>query len=280
MALCPTVFTSVAFNALLFAAGSPGYVSDASSPLPNLPIADCGIAAAGTAPWHANRLLDEAARSWALGTELSDAVARSGYSATAVSGLRFYGLDAPDRPRLDAASCRVLRDRTLNDVGAFRRADQLWVVFGAQTDLPGPDDAGAILHRAASIVNGAREQGHRCGSNSLPRANPVRLSSTLSEIARQHALDMARHHYFDHQDLSGRSPADRVKAAGYRERRVAENIAYGALSIEDAIAGWLNSTGHCENIMDPRFREMGIAFAQGSAEHREVYWVQLFADPK
>ena len=280
MALPFAASNALVLNALLLVVGSPVSASDASSALHNLPIADCGVGAAQTASWHATRLLDEAARRWALGADLSDAVARSGYTATAVSGLRFYGLDAPDRPRLDAASCRVLRDRSLSDVGAFRRADELWVVFAARAALPNSEDAGAMVDRAVSLVNEAREQGHRCGNRSWPRANPVRLSATLSEVARQHALDMARHRYFDHQDLSGRSPADRVKAAGYHEQLVAENIAYGTLSIEDAIAGWLNSPGHCENLMDPRLKEMGIAFAPGSGEHRELYWVQLFADPK
>lgn len=280
MALLVAAFSSLVLTALLFAARSQVPVGDASSELPNIPIADCGIETAQTASWHATRLLDEAARRWALGADLSAAVARTGYTATAVSGLRFYGLDAPNRPRLDAASCRVLRDRSLHDVGAFRRADELWVVFAAQTVAPHPDDAGAMAHRAANLVNETREQGHRCGGRSWPRANRVQLSATLSEVARQHALDMARHHYFDHQDLSGRSPADRVRAAGYREQRVAENIAYGALSTEDAIAGWLNSPGHCENLMDPRFKEMGIAFAPAGGEHSDLYWVQLFADPK
>jgi uncharacterized protein YkwD len=280
MALPLTALASLVVAAFLFAAGAPVFASDAPSAVLNLPIADCGMETARAAAWHTSRLLDEAARRWALGADLSDAVARSGYTATAISGLRVYGLDAPDSPRLDAASCRVLRDRSLNDVGVFRRADELWVVFAAQAVLPNSADPGTMVQRAANLVNEAREQGHRCGNRSWPRANPVRLSATLSEIARQHALDMARHHYFDHQDLSGRSPADRVKAAGYRERRIAENIAYGTLSIEDVIAGWLNSPGHCENIMDRRFKEMGIAFAQGTEEHRELYWVQLFADPK
>jgi uncharacterized protein YkwD len=261
------------------AAGSAASASGVSPALPALPIADCGIET-GTAPWRAERLLDEAAQRWALGGNLSDAVAHSGYIATAVSGLRFYGLDVPDRPRLDASSCRVLRDRSLTDLGAFRRGDELWVVFAARAVLPNAEDAGAMARRAVSLVNQAREHGHRCGNRSWPGANPVRLSAMLSEVARQHALDMARHHYFDHQDLSGRSPAERVKAAGYREQRVAENIAYGTLSTEAAIAGWLNSPGHCENLMEPRFKEMGIAFAPASGTHRELYWVQLFADPK
>jgi uncharacterized protein YkwD len=279
MALRLTAFTLLVLNALFFAVGSPVSASNASSALPNLPIADCGIETARTASWHATRLLDEAARRWALGADLGDAVARSGYTATAVSGLRFYGLDSPERPRLSAASCRVLGDRSLNDAGAFRRADELWVVFAAHAVLPSSEDAGAMVHQALNLVNEAREQGHRCGTRSWPPASPVGLSATLSEVALQHALDMARHNYFDHQDSSGRSPADRVKAAGYREQRVAENIAYGTLSTEDAIAGWLNSPGHCENLMDPRFKEMGIAFAPGGREHGELYWVQLFAAP-
>ena len=280
MALSRTALTALALNALLLAACYPVSAKDVSSGLPDLPIADCGIETARTASWHANRLLDEAARRWSLGADLNDAAERSGYTAKAVSGLRFYGLDAPDRPRLSAASCRVLGDRSLSDVGRFRRADELWVVFAAQAVLPTNEDVGAMDHRALNLVNEAREHGHRCGNRSWPPANPVRLSATLSEVVRQHALDMARHNYFDHQDLSGRSPADRVRAAGYREQRVGENIAYGTLSIEDAIAGWLNSPGHCENLMDPRFKEMGIAFAPDSGEHRELYWVQLFADPK
>ena len=279
MALRLAVFTSLVLEAVLSAVGPPAAAS-VSSTLPHLPIADCGITEGDTAPWHATRLLDEAAERWALGADLSVAVKRSGYTATAVSGLRFYGLDSPDRPRLNASSCHVLGDRSLTDLGVFRRGDELWVVFAARTVLPNSEDAGAMVRRAVNLVNEAREQGHRCGNRSWPRANPVRLSATLSEVARQHARDMARHHYFAHQDLSGRSPADRVKAAGYREQRVAENIAYGLLSTEDAIAGWLKSPGHCENVMEPRFKEMGIAFAEDSGERRELYWVQVFADPK
>jgi uncharacterized protein YkwD len=45
------------------------------------------------------------------------------------------------------------------------------------------------------------------------------------------------------------------------------------------VQGWLSSPGHCENIMDPRFAEMGIAYAPGHASKRGLYWVQLLADP-
>ena len=90
---------------------------------------------------------------------------------------------------------------------------------------------------------------------------------------------MAQNHYFDHRDVDGQLPADRVKAAGYRERLVGENIAFGPLSTDEAIRGWISSPGHCENLMDSRFREMGIAFAQGHDAERGGYWVQVLADP-
>ena len=174
----------------------------------------------------------------------------------------------------------MLRDRSFKDVGAYRRDDELWLVFAAPTQLPGAEPADTMSRKALALVNEARAHGQRCGNRAWPPTGPLRLSAILSEVAHQHALDMARHHYFDHQDSSGRSPAVRVRAAGYREQRVAENIAYGVLSTEDAIEGWLKSAGHCENLMEPAFTEMGIALAPGNAWHGEIYWVQVLADPK
>jgi uncharacterized protein YkwD len=102
----------------------------------------------------------------------------------------------------------------------------------------------------------------------------------LAEVALGHASDMALHDYFEHQDLSGHSPADRVRAIGYRETLVGENIAYGPQSADEVVQGWLDSPGHCENIMDPRFSEMGLAFAAGQSSRRGLYWVQLLAAPR
>jgi uncharacterized protein YkwD len=51
-------------------------------------------------------------------------------------------------------------------------------------------------------------------------------------------------------------------------------------SADEAVKGWLDSPGHCENIMDPRFAEMGIAYAQGHAMKHGLYWVQVLAAPR
>jgi uncharacterized protein YkwD len=108
----------------------------------------------------------------------------------------------------------------------------------------------------------------------------VTPSGTLAQVALGHAADMAAHNYFEHQDQSGRTPADRVRAVGYSEKLVGENIAYGPTSAEEVVQGWLDSPGHCENIMDPRFMEMGLAYAPGKLSKPGLYWVQVLAAPR
>lgn len=135
------------------------------------------------------------------------------------------------------------------------------------------------VSRALQLVNEARARGARCGGRYFPPAPALQLSSVLAGVARGHALDMAEHGYFEHTDLRGESPADRVRAVGYRERLVGENIAYGTASIDETVQGWLDSPEHCENIMDPRFAEMGIAEAAGRTSRRGLYWVQVLAEP-
>ena len=67
--------------------------------------------------------------------------------------------------------------------------------------------------------------------------------------------------------------------AGYQPRLTGENIAFGPESAEEAVAGWLDSPGHCANIMDPRFQHIGVALATGRGRGR-IYWVQEFGAPR
>jgi uncharacterized protein YkwD len=243
-------------------------------------LADCGLPASHSLRWHADRRLDQAAALWARGAALHAAVEQSGYTAGAVSGLHLEGIHAPRRPGPDESACRVLRDRSLVDIGARERYDDLWVVFASPVSLPAYGDEARVARHALELVNRARQSPQRCGTRTAPPADPLRLSAQLSAAAARHAWDMSQHHYFEHQDPGGHTPADRVRATGYAERRVGENIAYGVLSTEDAIAGWLKSPGHCENLMDPDFQEMGIAFAREPGGRSDLYWVQVLAAPR
>jgi uncharacterized protein YkwD len=269
--------------ALLAAAclhASPSLSAGAYSALQGLHLADCGLTAADMPGWRPSGRLDAAAAGWARGAVLHEAVARSGYSAGAISGLHVYGADARAAAPLGAASCRVLRDRSLQEIGVYRHGADRWLVFATPAALPGPADGAANSRLALQQANAARQAGQRCGRRDWPPAPPLRLSAALSAVAGQHARDMAAHHYFEHQDRAGRSPADRVRAAGYAARIVGENIASGPLSAREVIEGWLRSAEHCENLLDPRYTEMGIAYAAGRGSHPGLYWVQLFAAPR
>jgi uncharacterized protein YkwD len=243
-------------------------------------IAGCGLRAGHSSRWHTDRRLEQAAALWASGAALHAAIERSGYTAGAVSGLHVEGIRAPRRPAPGTSACRMLHDRSLVDIGAHERYDDLWVVFASPVSLPAYGDEARVARRALELVNRARQSQQRCGTRTMPPADPLRLSAQLSAAAARHAGDMSQHHYFEHQDPGGHTPADRVRATGYAERRVGENIAYGVLSTEDAIAGWLRSPAHCENLMDPGFQEMGIAFAREQGGHSDLYWVQVLAAPR
>ena len=248
-------------------------------PFDNFPINFCGLSERDPSRWNPSRRLGEAAKRWARGTKLNEAVLRSGYTAKAISALHLTGIDAPNKPPLGVSTCRVLRDRSLVDIGKFEQRNEVWIVFASPVTLPIPGDEADVAQHALDLVNRARQVPQHCGTRIAPSVMPLRMSETLSKVAHQHAQDMADHHYFDHIDPRGRTPADRVRAAGYPERLVGENIALGTLSTADAIAGWLMSPEHCENIMDPRFKEMGIAYAQKRGGRGELYWVQVLARP-
>jgi len=242
----------------------------------------CGGLVPAARPLHRNAALDQAAAQWANGTEPAVAARNNGYAANALSELHVTGDDSSLVAVLRRNGCKMLADRSLQDLGIYHRGVQTWLILGSRSTAaqPAPSSAPSLAARALELVNDIRARGTRCGDRSFAPAPPVKLSGTLNDVALGHAADMARHDYFEHKDLSGRSPADRVRAAGYREQLVGENIAYGPESADEVVKGWLDSPGHCENIRDPRFGEMGIADSPGQASRRGLYWVQLLAAPK
>jgi len=224
--------------------------------------------------------LDRAAEQWANGRSLASAAQLSGYEAESTAGLHIKGPESATLQLIKKSDCRTVSNPGFRDVGLYQRGAESWLVLGSVYVAPASAQAPMLATRALQLVNEVRARGARCGDRSFGPAPPVRLSETLGGVAFGHADDMAKHNYFEHEDLSGHSPADRVRAVGYQEKLVGENLAYGPKSAEEVVQGWLDSPGHCENIMDPRFAEMGIAYAAGQASRRGLFWVQLLVAPK
>jgi len=141
------------------------------------------------------------------------------------------------------------------------------------------DSSGAIRERVIELVNAARRRGRTCGAERFAAAPPLNESRKLDDAAAAHARDMLRRKYFDHRGSDDSQPKDRVLRAGYRSRLTGENIALGPESAEEVVAGWLDSPGHCANIMEPRFQDIGVGLASGK-KRGQVYWVQNFGAPR
>lgn len=136
-----------------------------------------------------------------------------------------------------------------------------------------------VRARVVELVNEARSHGRRCGSQRFGPAPPLAVSRKLNDAAAGHARDMMRNNFFEHRGSDGSQPSDRVQSTGYKHRITGENIALGPESAEEVVAGWLASPGHCSNIMEPRFQDIGVAVASGK-KRGQVYWVQEFGAPR
>lgn len=103
----------------------------------------------------------------------------------------------------------------------------------------------------------------------------------MAGAARRRCGRALAQNFFSHTGSNAGSPAQRVTAAGYNWRRVAENIAAGYPSVQAVIDGWMASDGHCANIMDPQLVHLGVACVAGGASNTySSYWTMDLAAPQ
>lgn len=109
------------------------------------------------------------------------------------------------------------------------------------------------------------------------------LSQKLDQAADGYSTRMATGDFFDHTDQqTGSSPGDRIEAAGYTDWSTwGENISAGQTTAEAVFQGWMNSTGHRANILNPNFTHMGLGYHYLANDRGQVnysrYWTQVFA---
>ncbi len=255
---------------------------DVSSAVNSARLRDCGgVASRGAV--RTDPKLQKAAGRLAGGAALHEALAAEGYLASQTSVLHFSEAPAPPQiaRALSSHYCSTLSDPNLLEVGAARRGHELWIVLAAPVALPATADAASVRKKILDLVNAARVNGRRCGARYFPPVKILMLNDTLNSAALVHSREMAKSGEFDHRGHDGSTPSLRVRRAGYGLHRiVGENIAAGPMSPAEAVEGWLASPAHCENIMDGRFTETGIAYAQNLNSAAGVYWTQDFAAPR
>ncbi|MCM3728230.1 CAP domain-containing protein [Neobacillus cucumis] len=94
--------------------------------------------------------------------------------------------------------------------------------------------------------------------------------------ARKHSSDMAVNNYFDHTNLKGQSPFDRMAADDIVYQLAGENLAYGQFSSIFAHEGLMNSLGHRENILRKGYTYLGVGVAFNN-ESQPYYTENFYA---
>lgn len=104
---------------------------------------------------------------------------------------------------------------------------------------------------------------------------PLKWDDSLAALAESHCEDMIDRNFFAHNTPDGKTPFDRMKAAGISYSSAGENIAAGQSSPQNVMDSWMNSPGHRKNILNPDFEYIGVGLARGGSYG--IYWAQEFA---
>ena len=130
------------------------------------------------------------------------------------------------------------------------------------------------------LVNQARSEARYCGEDYYPAVSAVTWNCKLEDAAQLHTDDMIENNFFSHTGSDGLSVANRVINQGYYYYYVGENIAAGQMTVESVMEAWLNSPGHCANIMRSNYTEVAVVYETSSQTDYYIYWTQVFASPQ
>ncbi|MEO5806689.1 CAP domain-containing protein [Devosia sp.] len=132
--------------------------------------------------------------------------------------------------------------------------------------IPQPDNRPEALTRDQILleINAVRQ------ANGAP---PWTYNVALEAAARSQANLMARKDELSHN--LGVTLRQRVTDAGYIGA-VGENLAGGQKTLEQAIDGWMHSSGHRSTLLSPKFVEFGLAVARvGHKSRYGIYWAMI-----
>lgn len=242
----------------------------------------CGARPAAVPPLRENARLDAVAQRLSQGEELRAAEQGAGYHAVSSFSVKISGVP----PSGDVANivarqfCPQITNPAFRDIGTWRIGGDVWIALAEPFRPPAEQDLAAISERVLALTNQARSQARRCGARSFAAVSPLAPDATLAKVALAYAREMARYGYMDHTGRDGSSPQERITRGGYRWREAGENLASGIMTAEAVVDGWLASPEHCANLMDPLFREMGVAFAVNPHDEVGVYWAMEFGTPR
>lgn len=147
-------------------------------------------------------------------------------------------------------------------------------------ETPWPEAWVEYERKVIELTNERRAEGATCAGEKFEPAPPLEMDPRLRCAARRHSKDMGERDYFAHESPDGETPSDRAAAADYPGRRVGENISGGRARAEKTVEGWMNSPGHCRNIMRPFYEHIGVGYVKNKGHQFDHLTTQMFGDPQ
>jgi uncharacterized protein YkwD len=171
-------------------------------------------------------------------------------------------IPVPTRP-----TRRRRRRLRLCSVTAVAGLSMLVTQCAPQQCAPAPAPSGSVAEQIVTMVNRER---------AAAGVAPVALHPALNSAAQAHSNEQAARNLMTHYSANGSNGGQRMAGAGYAWRAWAENIAAGQGDAATAMNAWMTSTeGHRENILNPRYTDMGVGLAYSAGG--VPYWTQDFA---
>ena len=151
---------------------------------------------------------------------------------------------------------------------------------GALADSPlEPCTDASSLQFAVQRLNAVRQQGDAPCASLAAALQPLAWESRLASSAHAQAADLALRDLLSHFDAPQRGLGVRLRSAGYAAAGAGENLAAGQTDFDDTLQAWLASPSHCANLMQPEFRDVGLACVQRRGSRYERFWVAHLGTP-
>lgn len=133
-----------------------------------------------------------------------------------------------------------------------------------------------FAEETVQLVNEVRTSGVECGGVPMDPVEPLEIDATLEEASRCHSQDMGLNmdDYISHTGTDGSQPHERAQQAGYPSSQVGENAAAGQFTPEDVVDGWIESDGHCENMMNGTYEDVGVGYIYVPESTYRHYWTK------
>lgn len=134
------------------------------------------------------------------------------------------------------------------------------LVLTAQQLPPALNPINAVLAKATntSITGLLDSTNNRRTAAGVGR---LTLNSKLNSAAQAKANDMVKDKYWAHVAPDGTQPWAFFDSAGYQYLSAGENLAYGFLTSNSTVTGWMNSPSHKANMLNGTFTDVGFGIA-------------------